>query len=460
MKQTFSRLLTPSFQRCLPLLGILVLAAPLGAQTKSTATAKAPAAKPKAEKPPIIFVPTDYELEDAFPGLLFDQPLGIVQAPGDKNRLFIVGKTGRIQVITGLNTSKPSKHLFLDLTRPPKATLETTGECGVLGLAFPPDHAKNGRFFVYYSLKIAGGLHQRVSRFNVFPDSPDKGDPTSEQPLITQADEASNHNGGDLHFGPDGYLYISVGDGGSGNDKLNHARFIDKGFHAAILRIDVDKQAGSLPPNPHPGISRAQNGTAFYAVPPDNPYVNLTWHHSQSLSPESIRTEIWATGLRNPWRFSFDPVTERLFTGDVGQGLYEEVNIITKGGDYGWSYREATHPFTQGPAGSEEPANFQPIAPIFEYPRTVGMSITGGIVSYGQRYPNLKGSYIFADYATGRVIALRESAEGVWKDALLAQEPGIAGIGHDPRDGETLFANLAFGTIKRLKLKASTAAGK
>lgn len=398
-------------------------------------------------------VAVDYEMEDVFPGLKFEQPLGIVIVPEDKTRLFIVEKTGRVQVITGLGSGKPEKKLFLDLTKLPKATLVTEGECGVLGLAFPPDHTSSGRCFVYYSLKIGGLLHQRVSCFQVFKNDKDRVDNATEQPLITQADEASNHNGGDLQFGPDGFLYITVGDGGAGNDKFDNGRFINKGFHAAILRIDVDKKPGSLPPNPHPAIARDSSGEAFYAVPADNPFINRDSHHGQAIDPKTVRTEIWATGLRNPWRISFEPGTGRLFCGDVGQNLHEEVDIITKGGDYGWSYREATHPFPQGPGGEKEPEGFKPEEPIFEYPRTVGLSITGGVVCSGGSLPQFKGAYIFADYATGRVIALTDEGKPVWKDQTLAQEPGIAGIGTDPRDGEVLFANLAFGQIKRLKPK-------
>lgn len=432
-----------------PLLGLaMLLALPAMAQP-----AAAPKPKPANNKPPIVFVPVDYELEDAFPGLKFEFPLGVVTVPGDKDRLFIVEKTGRVQVITGLSGSYPQKQLFLDLTRLPKAELATESECGVLGLAFPQDHKQSGRFYVYYSLKVGGVLHQRVSRFNVLSDNPNLANNQSEQTLITQKDEAANHNGGDLAFGPDGYLYITVGDGGAANDKFDNARYINKGFHAAILRIDVNKQKGNLAPNPHPAVTLGMNGTAFYSVPADNPFVGSDSHHGQRMDPATVRTEIWATGLRNPWRISFDEPTGRLFCGDVGQNLYEEVDIIVGGGDYGWPYREALHPFGMGPGGDQEPANFQPISPVFEYPRTVGMSITGGAVYRGTRYPQHKEKYIFADYATGRVLALKDEGGALWKDEILAQEPGIAGIGTDPRDSELLFANMAFGQIKRLKLK-------
>lgn len=430
--------------RRMALLSLVALAAPLAGQTP-------PAPKPVKTPPPIVMVPVDHEMEDVFPGLKFDQPLGIVTAPEDKKRLFVVEKTGRIHVITGLDTDKPEKKEFLNLTKPPKATLVTEGECGVLGLAFPPDHAKSRRCFVYYSLKIGGMLHQRLSRFEMSKDDPNRVDNSTEQPLFTQPDEASNHNGGDLQFGPDGYLYVTVGDGGAGNDKFDNARFINKGFHAAILRLDVDKKKGSLRPNAHPAIALDAERAALYTVPADNPFVKATTHHGQTLDPATVRTEIWATGLRNPWRIHFDG--GRLFCADVGQNLYEEVDLIIPGSDYGWSYREGLHPFPQGPGGDKEPQDFKPVEPIFEYPRTVGLSITGGVVYHGDRLPRAKDCYVFADYVTGRVIALKDEGKPVWKDDTLAQEPGIAGIGTDPRDGEVLFANIAKGQVQRLRPK-------
>lgn len=450
MTNRISRLRMRLHTRRIALLSIAALIGPLRAQAPQQ-----PPAKPKPAPPPIVMVPVDHEMEDAFPGLKFEQPLGVVTAPGDKTRLFIVEKTGRVQVITGLDTDKPEKKLFLDLTHLPKATLVTEGECGVLGLAFPPEHAKSGQLFVYYSLKIGGMLHQRVARFQVSKDDASRVDNTTEQPLFTQADEASNHNGGDLQFGPDGYLYVTVGDGGAGNDKFDNGNFINKGFHAAILRLDVDKKAGSLAPNPHPAIALDAGGQAFYAVPSDNPFIGATTHHGQTIDPKTVRTEIWATGLRNPWRIHFDPGSGHLFCADVGQNLYEEVDLITRGGDYGWSYREGKHPFPMGPGGDKEPAGFKPVDPIFEYPRTVGLSITGGVVYHGSRLPQFRENYIFADYVTGRVIGLKDAGKPVWKDVTIAQEPGIAGIGLDPRDGEVLFANIALGQIKRLKPKAA-----
>lgn len=433
------------------LLGLssLALAGPLAA--------KDPPAKPKkkAEKPPIVFVETDHELVDAFPGLKFEQPLGIVSAPGDRERLFVIEKTGRIQVIS-LNGAEAVKTTFLDLTQPKDGDLVTESECGLLGLAFPPDHAASGRCFVYYSLKIGEQLHQRVSRFHVSAEDRNRALQDSEEPLITQADQAGNHNGGDLAFGPDGFLYVSTGDGGAGNDKFDNARFINKGFHGAVLRIDVDKRSDSLAPNPHPAVSLGPDGSARYAVPADNPFVGCDSHHGETIDPKTVRTEIWATGLRNPWRISFDPPTGRLFCGDVGQNLFEEINLIVRGGDYGWPYREALHPFTSGPGGDTKPKGGEALDPIYEYPRTVGLSVTGGVVYRGERFPGQRGRYVFADYVTGRVIALSDGGGSLWDGETLAQEPGIAGIGLDPRDGEVLFASMAFGQVKRLRVKGET----
>lgn len=401
----------------------------------STAVAQTPTArKPKPVPPPLPHL--SYALENAFGGLTFSLPVAVISAPGEKHRLFVVEKTGSIQIVANFDQPVPEKQLFANLIERPDGTLDDKGECGLLGLAFHPEFARNGRFFVAYSLRINGQLHQRVSRFD--------GD--IEQPLITQLDPAGNHNGGDLHFGPDGFLYISVGDGGGANDAFDNARHINKDFHAAILRIDVDKQPGSLPPHPHPAIACDANGTAFYAVPADNPFIGSTSHHGEKIDPSSVRTEIWATGLRNVWRFSFDPPTGRLFAGDVGQNLHEEVNLIDKGGDYGWSHREGLHAFDLGPGKDMPPADFHPIDPIFEYPRSTGLSITGGRVYHGTKFPEFSGAYLCADYAFGRVMAARE-LNGKWEHEIIAFEPAI---GVDPRDGELLFCNMAKGSVMRL----------
>jgi len=192
--------------------------------------------------------------------------------------------------------------------------------------------------------------------------------------LIQQLDEAGNHNGGDLHFGPDGYLYISLGDEGDQNDTRNNSQTITKDFFSAIARIDVDKRPGNLAPNAHASVIK-DGGMARYAVPADNPYVGVTTFNGLAVTPVNVRTEFWAVGLRNPWRFSFDPQTGDLWEGEVGQDTYEEVNIITKGKNYGWAYREAGH---NGPKAAQAPANFDTLyhtPPLYEYVHT---GVAGG----------------------------------------------------------------------------------
>ena len=395
--------------------------------------------------------------EPAFPGLQFEQPLGIVGVPGSKSQLIIVEKVGRLQWVEGVGSGKFSQRTVLDLSQPRDGKFEQGGECGLLGAALHPRWKENAQVFVYYSLKIKSKtgdqLHQRVSRFTIASLSPFKVDPATEQPLISQPDPAGNHNGGDLHFGPDGYLYVSCGDGGAAYDKFNNAGFVDKGFHAAVYRIDVDKKGTSLPPNPHPSVITDSRGEAFYAVPADNPFLAAKSHRGRALDPKAIRTETWATGLRNPWRFSFDPLTSACFTGDVGQNLFEEVDILQSGGDYGWSTTEGVHQFSKAdPSGKKEtprlaaPSAF--IQPIFEYDRKVGNSVTGGVVYRGEKIPDLKGAYVFGDFGRGSIIALREKA-GRWVPEDLGREAAPAGFGYDPDNGDVLVACLT-GQVKRI----------
>ena len=275
-----------------------------------------------------------FKTEPAFEGLSFDRPVALVTPPGESQRLFVVEQRGRISVIPSLNDS--SKETFLDLFE----VTSFEGESGLLGLAFHPEYAANGWFYVFYSRREAGQLMQRVSRFSVDPQNANRALVDSEQPLIEQEDEASNHNGGDLHFGPDGYLYIALGDEGGANDQFDNSRFIDKDFFCAIARIDVDHRPGSLPPNAHAGVF---SGT--YSIPPDNPFIGQTEFAGRAIEPSKVGTEFWAVGLRNPWRLHFDRITGRLFSADVGQNSREEINVITRAIHYGWSFREGSRTF-------------------------------------------------------------------------------------------------------------------
>lgn len=386
--------------------------------------------------------PYAYSLEDAFPGVVFqDGVVAMVSPPGETNRLFVVEKTGTIYVIPDL--SNPEKSAFLDL----KTKVDANGEGGALGLAFHPGYASNRLFFVFYTLQTStadgSGLHDRLARFQTSPSDPNVALLNSEVPLITQYDQADNHNAGDLHFGPDGYLYVSLGDEGGGGDGFGNSRTISKDFFAGILRIDVDKRPGSLAPNAHPA------STSNYAVPADNPFVGATTFNGSAVNPAQVRTEFWAVGLRNPWRFSFDPVTGRLFCGDVGEDMREEVNVIVKGGHHGWNFREGTLVTQGNPAGG-----LTLVPPILEYPHGAGTfegtTVVGGKVYRGQKMSELNGSYIFGDYGSGNIWALQYDGTTVTEWRRLTGMVGVASFGVDPSNGDILLAQPWFGPIQRL----------
>jgi glucose/arabinose dehydrogenase/mono/diheme cytochrome c family protein len=403
---------------------------------------------------------TGYTTENALGTLTFNAPICIVSPPGETNRLFVVERGGSIQVVNNLSTT-PTKQTFLDLNAFLAATgggtLSTVSEQGFLGLAFHPNYATNGLFYIFYSVTINDGgtnnTFERVARFRVSTTNANQADTTTFFPLISQLDEAGNHNGGDLHFGADGYLYISVGDEGGANDQYDNARFINKDFFSAILRIDVDKKAGSLTPNPH-----SQSSTTFpsavhagaYAIPPDNPFIGVTSHNGLTFSASTVRTEIWATGLRNPWRFYFDTPTGRIFTGDVGQDAFEEIDILQAGGDFGWSYYEGNH---NGPRIGSLPGGISYVFPIYEYAHGTGdfqgNSVTGGLIYRGSRFSELFEAYLFCDFVDGHMWALRQNGS-TWSPSLLLTEANIVSFGVDPRNGDALFANIGSGKIEHL----------
>lgn len=381
-----------------------------------------------------------YAVERAF-NLEFDQPLAIVSPPGETNRLFILEKPGRIVVIPDL--AHPSRRTFLDLR---DRVGNDDVEQGILALAFHPDFKRNRQFYVWYTscLRRNGEWvrEDRLSRFTVSADS-NVADAASEQPLISQPDEAPNHNGGELLFGPDGYLYLSLGDEGAANDRFRNSQRIDRDFFAGIIRLDVDRRSGNSTPNPHPAVHA---GT--YSVPADNPFVGATAFNGEPVDERKVRSEFWAVGLRNPWRMAFDPATGSLWCADVGQDRYEEVNLITRGGNYGWNFREGKHGFRGSPA-----AGVKLQEPVWEYPHPDGVSITGGVVAHGDRYGDLEGHYLFADFALGRIWALAPDGDKpVSADRVrqIAQGEAISSFGHDPRNGDILLASLGRGEILRL----------
>jgi uncharacterized repeat protein (TIGR03806 family) len=443
---------------CVKKIVTLVVIQILALQTISRAQVPAPAASP-LKLPAELPSATGYTTTDALPGVRFRGPLCIVTPPGETDRLFILEKDGTIQVVIGYGSAKPKKQVFLDvpamLAAHNEGRIWTENEMGLLGLAFHPNYARNGLFYITYSLAIDEGgrkMFDRLSRFHVSANDPNKADPDSELPMITQVDRAPNHNGGDLHFGADGYLYYGVGDEGGGNDNFNNSRYIDKGFFAAIFRLDVDKKPGSLLPNRH-----QQDSTTYpsavnpgtYSIPPDNPFVHATEHSGKKLDPQKIRTEIWCTGLRNPWRFWFDAPTGRMFIGDVGQGDWEEVDLGVAGGDYGWSYWEGTH---RGPRNREMPAGYQTIPPIHEYPhgKSGDNCIIGGVVYRGTRLGELYGDYLFCDFGSRRVWKLRQDGDKWVRSTIIERDDDFASFGVDPHNGDVLLASLGAGKIKKL----------
>ena len=388
--------------------------------------------------------PLPYTTEPAFGRLRFNQPLGMVSPPGDNSRLFVLEKPGRILVV---DLAHPSARVFLDLT---ERVGDDAVEQGVLALAFHPDWRRNRQFYVWYTSCHTRGFttvrEDRLARFLISADNPDAGDPASEQILLAQADEAPNHNGGELLFGPDGYLYLSLGDEGAANDHFQNSQRIDKNFFSGLLRLDVDRRAGNLPPNPHPAV---RAGT--YLVPADNPFVGATSFNGLPVDPARVHTEYWAVGLRNPWRMSFDPATGWLWCGDVGQDLHEEVDLLVRGGNYGWNFREGNFPFRRG-----APPGAKFTDPVWDYPHTPAdpkKCITGGLVYHGERCADLEGKYLFADYVTGEIWALTPDGNkpvGPERVQQIAEASAIVSFARDPRNGDVLLASISRGQILRL----------
>jgi glucose/arabinose dehydrogenase len=419
---------------------------------------------------------TFWQTADAFPNVTFNQPICLASIAGDTHRLFVCERMAKIQLIADVIAFQPTKQLFLDLQqvvagRNPVETIEggSFNEYGVLGLAFHPSYATNGYFYVAYTVRIAGGsFYQRISRFKVSTNNPNLADPTSELILLQQLDEGPNHNGGDLHFGPDGYLYYAAGDEEAQYDVRQNSQKIDRDFFSGIFRIDVDKRVGNRAPNVHSAIPR-DNGQARFSVPADNPFIHTslggTWDgkiNGVSVPDLSkVRTEFWAFGFRHPWRFSFDSANGALWVGEVGQDTYEEIDLVQKGGNYGWVYREGAHNtnFTN-PAPPPKPAGFTSLDPVYEYVHTAvsggdsqfkGDSVLGGLVYRGSRFPELSGAYIFADSVSGHIWRRNSTSGAVDRlTGVPGAYGGIVSMGADPSNQDILFADYINGRILRL----------
>jgi uncharacterized repeat protein (TIGR03806 family) len=385
----------------------------------------------------------NYATEPAFGGLTFPEPTLVVFAPGETTRAFILERAGRVAVVR--DTTAPTREIFLDLTA--KVGNGAAGnENGLLSLAFHPQFATNGYFYVWHSLYVAGTRYNRLARYTRSTTNPNVADPSSELPLITQQTGPGGHDGGMLLFGPDGYLYLSLGDGDSGYaPAVNSHQRIDESFFGCVIRIDVDQKPGNLLPNPHPSVH-----VGTYRVPADNPWVGATSFNGLAVTPTAVRTEFWAVGLRNPFRLTFDEPTGALWCADVGLDLREEINLITRGANYGWDFREGT---TGGPRASAAPAGFTSTAPIFEYDHSLGLSITGGVLYRGAKFAELQGRYLFSDYVSGRIWALADNGARpipTTQVKQLASEVGLVAFTTDPRTGDILLSDLDSNIIRRL----------
>lgn len=333
------------------------------------------------------------------------------------NRLFVVERRGMIKIIDTLGAQQSTP--FLNIT---SLVNQSGGEQGLLGLAFHPNFKSNGYFYVNY---IRPNQNTRISRFSVMPGDSSLADPGSEAVMLDITQPFSNHNGGCIKFGPDGYLYIGMGDGGSAGDPGNRSQN-GQSLLGKMLRLDVNFAE-----------------TPYYQVPADNPFVN----------DGSYLPEIWSLGLRNPWRFSFDRLTGDMWIGDVGQGLWEEIDhepANTGGRNYGWRCYEGNHTYIS--SGCGDPSLYTP--PVFEYPHGAGggCSVTGGFVYRGDNYADLFGKYIFVDYCTGRWWVVTPNSDGTYAAAVLATLTTFeySSLGEDAA-GELYVCGLTSGKIFKIK---------
>ncbi len=352
----------------------------------------------------------------------YNGPVDIAHA-GD-SRLFVVGRPGYIYVLDSNRVKLP--RLFLNISGRVKSS---GGEQGLLGLAFHPDFAQNGFFYVYY-IRQANSDTSYLSRFSVLAGDPNRADSLSEVVLMKIRQPFDNHNAGDLAFGPDGYLYIACGDGGDGGDPFNNSQN-NQSLLGKILRIDV-------------------NGGTPYAIPIDNPFAGSA----------TARGEIWSTGLRNPWRIAFDRLTNDLWIGDVGQNDWEEIDLqraTEGGGNYGWRCYEGNANYNTQNCGN--PSSYR--APVFVYPSTAtsqtGCSVTGGYVYRGSDFPALQGQYIFGDYCSGNIWRLAETSPGTFSASSpqkLMNSGRLSTFGEDHR-GELYVADIT-GTVYRVNGPATS----
>ncbi|WP_432797980.1 PQQ-dependent sugar dehydrogenase [Poriferisphaera sp. WC338] len=357
-------------------------------------------------------IDAEVRVENAFPGIKFRKPLYLTYVPDGSGRLVVTEKKGDIFAFPNDPTVQNDQVIKIFDGESTVKRLQLENEEGLLGFAIHPDFKENGYVFMHYTAH--NPRRGVIARYTADKESL-VIDPKSKQVILEVKQPWGNHNGGTITFGPDGYFYIGFGDGGSSGDPRNNGQ--DRStLLGSILRIDVDKQA------------RGKQ----YAIPRGNPFARK----------RGMRPEIYAYGIRNPWRFSFDRETDDLWAGDVGQNAYEEVDVIVKGGNYGWRAREGFHAFKNGKKTRGM------IDPVWEYPRKDGVSITGGYVYRGKKVPELEGAYVFADFATSHVWALwvNRKTGKVTKHTRLGHGYNPASFGEDA-EGEVYICAYGDGGI-------------
>jgi len=341
----------------------------------------------------VLLISSGYavELKEAFPGLRFDRPVLVLEDPVERGRFYVVEQKG---VVRTFRRGERKSTVFVDI----RDRVRSGGEMGLLGMAFHPDYDKNGIFYLSYTDR---DMFSVVSEFR-------EG---RERVVLRVKQPYTNHNGGNIAFGPDGYLYIGFGDGGSAGDPLNHGQNTDT-LLGAFLRIDVSGEP--------------------YRIPPDNPF-----------RKGGGRPEVYAWGFRNPWRWSFDRETGELWVGDVGQDRWEEIDVVEKGGNYGWRCYEGNAPYRLEGCEPRELYTF----PLYVYPLRKGnCSVIGGYVYRGRKIKELYGWYVFGDYCSGRIWALRRQGGRVKVKLLLDTDLKISSFGED-RSGEIYVVDYAEGKV-------------
>jgi glucose/arabinose dehydrogenase len=385
------------------------------------------------------------ELKRIFPDLQIDRPVWMSEAPDGSGRFFVVAQAGKILVVKKDSDGGDAKEFLNIEDRHPYFE----NEDGLMSIAFHPGFKTNGLFYVYYNQKNPADQDSQplnfpfrsvISEFKVSADDPDKADMRSERIILKVQQPFSNHKGGELCFGPDGYLYLGFGDGGAAGDPFGSGQNTST-LLAKMLRIDVNTRSTS-----NVGWHKQE---LEYGIPSDNPFVR------EPGSGFYARKEIYAYGLRNPWRYSFDRQTGDLWVGDVGQDLWEEVDLVTKGGNYGWSVREGAHHFKPGPDGA------QYVEPVMEYTHqpnlqsqgmfpdhSIGLCVIGGYVYRGKKISALDGVYVYGDYNLGTIWGFRydRDAHKVTTEGTLLQQPKNISSFAEDQAGE-IYAIMLSGEI-------------